>query len=115
MTRLLSPAGNPACLIAGVRNGADEIYLGLSEFSARAGAENFTLESLGEWVRYAHVRGVRIHVALNTLLTDRELGRAASLAFAADSLGVDAFIIQDTALAARLAPARSCTRPPRCP
>lgn len=103
MTRLLSPAGNPACLIAGVRNGADEIYLGLSEFSARAGAENFTLESLGEWVRYAHVRGVRIHVALNTLLTDRELDRAASLAFAADSLGVDAFIIQDTALAARLA------------
>ena len=103
MAYLLSPAGSPACLIAGVQNGADEIYLGLKDFNARAGAENFTLDSLGEWVRYAHIRGVKIHVTLNTLLTDRELDAAEELALEADKLGVDAFILQDTAIALRLA------------
>lgn len=103
MAFLLSPAGDPACLVAGVQNGADEIYLGLKSFSARAGAGNFSLENLGEWVRYAHVRGVKIHVALNTLLKNTELPAAVEMAVEADRLGVDAFIIQDTGLAGKLA------------
>ncbi len=103
MAYLLSPAGNPDCLVAGVQNGADEIYLGLTSFSARAGADNFSLENLGEWVRYAHLRGVRIHVALNTLLKDKELASAVEMAREADRLGVDAFILQDIGLAEKLA------------
>ncbi|MCR5056482.1 MAG: U32 family peptidase [Clostridia bacterium] len=103
MAFLLSPAGNPECLVAGVQNGADEIYLGLTSFSARAGADNFSLENLGEWVSYAHVRGVKIHVALNTLLKDTELASAVEMAKEADRLGVDAFILQDVGLAGKLA------------
>lgn len=103
MALLLSPAGNPACLVAAVQNGADEIYLGLNDFNARAGADNFTLENLGEWIRYAHVRGVKIHITLNTLLKDGELPRAVEMAKEADRLGADAFIIQDVGLARKLA------------
>ncbi len=103
MALLLSPAGNAKCFAAAVQNGADEIYLGLSSFSARAGADNFSLENLGEWVRYGHVRGVKVHVALNTLLKDSELPLALELAREADRIGVDAFIIQDVGLAEKLA------------
>lgn len=103
MAFLLSPAGNPNCLVAAVQNGADEIYLGLSQFNARAGADNFSLDNLGDWVRYAHVRGVKIHVTLNTLLKDSEIDSAVSMAREADKLGVDAFIIQDVGLAEKLA------------
>lgn len=103
MPFLLSPAGNPASLVAGVQNGADEVYLGLTNFNARAGADNFSLENLGEWVRYAHVRGVKVHVTLNTLLKDGELPLAVEMAREADRLGVDAFILQDTGLAVKLA------------
>ena len=103
MAYLLAPAGGPKCLVAAVQNGADEVYLGLKEFSARAGAENFTLQELETWIGYAHVRGVRVNVAINTLLSDVELPRAEALALEADRLGADAFIIQDVALARRLA------------
>ncbi|MBP1587152.1 MAG: DUF3656 domain-containing protein [Clostridia bacterium] len=103
MTHLLAPAGGPESLVAAVQNGADEIYLGLREFSARAGAENFSLEDLEARIGYAHVRGVRINVAVNILLSDAELPRAEALVAEADRLGADAFIIQDTGLARRLA------------
>ncbi len=103
MALILSPAGTKEALVAAVQNGADEVYLGLSDFNARASAENFTLETLAEWVRYAHVRGVKIHVTLNTLLHDDELEKALDLAKSADNLGVDAFIVQDLGLARRLA------------
>ena len=103
MAYLLAPAGGPQSLVAAVQNGADEIYLGLKEFSARAGAVNFSLEDLETWIPYAHVRGVRINIALNILLSDSELSRAEALALEADRLGADAFIIQDAGLARRLA------------
>lgn len=102
MSKILSPAGTKEALIAAVQSGADEIYLGLSDFNARAGAENFTIDSLEPWVKYAHVRGAKIHVTMNTLLRDDELPLAEKLARSADEIGVDAFIVQDVGLAKRL-------------
>lgn len=102
MPFLLSPAGTKDALVAAVQSGANEIYLGLSDFNARASAENFTVETLQPWVKYAHVRGVRIFVTLNTLLGDGELSRAVLLAKEADNIGVDAFIVQDVGLARKL-------------
>lgn len=102
MAFLLSPAGTKDALVAAIESGADEVYLGLSSFNARAGAENFTVETLAPWVKYAHVRGVKIHVTMNTLLKNDELGAAVKLAREADEIGVDAFIVQDVGLAKKL-------------
>ena len=66
---LLSPSGSFECLKAAVNNGADAVYLGGKNFSARAFANNFDEEELKEAVRYAHLRNVRVFVTLNTLLT----------------------------------------------
>ena len=72
MIELLAPAGSMEALRAAVQNGADAVYLGCGAFNARAGAKNFTLDELREAVRYCHVRGVRVHLTVNTLTTDRE-------------------------------------------
>ena len=72
MIELLSPVGDFECLKAAVQNGADAVYLGLKTGSARMGAENFTFEELAEAVSYAHIRGVRVYLALNTLIFDEE-------------------------------------------
>ncbi len=92
---LLSPAGSFEALRAAVCNGADAVYLGIDGFNARRGARNFTLEELPEAVSYAHVRGVQVHLTLNTLVCDRELPAAANTITAAARSGVDAFIVQD--------------------
>ena len=92
---LLSPAGSFEALRAAVCNGADAVYLGVDGFNARRGARNFTLEELPEAVSYAHVRGVQVHLTLNTLVCDRELPAAAKTITAAAHSGVDAFIVQD--------------------
>ena len=70
--QLLAPAGGREQLIAAVRSGADAVYLGAGGFNARAGAENFGDGALRDAVAYCHGRGVRVHVTLNTLVTDRE-------------------------------------------
>ena len=98
MLELLSPAGSMDALRAAVQNGADAVYLGLNVFNARRGAKNFTLEELREAVPYCHVRGVQVHLALNILVTDRELTEAAEVIRAAARIGVDAFIVQDLGL-----------------
>ena len=79
MLELLSPAGSLDALHAAVCNGADAVYLGAEGFNARAGARNFTLDELPEAVRYCHVRGVQVHLTLNTLVSDREMARAAEV------------------------------------
>ena len=107
MLELLSPAGSLDALHAAVCNGADAVYLGAEGFNARAGARNFTLDELPEAVRYCHVRGVKVHLTLNTLVLDREMPRAAELIRLAASCGVDAFIVQDlgvVSLCRQLAP-----------
>ena len=98
MLELLSPAGSMDALRAAVQNGADAVYLGLNVFNARRGAKNFTLEELREAVPYCHIRGVQVHLALNILVTDRELTEAAEVIRAAARIGVDAFIVQDLGL-----------------
>lgn len=100
MLELLSPAGSLDALHAAVCNGADAVYLGAEGFNARAGARNFTLDELPEAVRYCHVRGVRVYLTLNTLVTDRELPKVAEHITAAARAGVDALIVQDLGVAA---------------
>ena len=95
MIELLAPAGSMEALRAAVQNGADAVYLGVGPFNARQGAKNFTVDSLREAVQYAHVRGVAIHLTLNTLVSDRESSEAAELIKAAARANVDAFIVQD--------------------
>ena len=70
---LLSPAGNIEAGYAALHYGADAVYLGLTKFSARAGAENFTREELDEFTAYAHSKGKKVFVALNTILTEEEV------------------------------------------
>ena len=98
MIELLSPAGSPEAVIAAVQNGADAVYLGLGGFNARRGAKNFTDEEFEKAVRYCHVRGCKVHVALNTLVDDRELESALTTAKLASDVGADALIVQDLGL-----------------
>lgn len=95
MIELLSPAGSMDALRAAVCNGADAVYLGVEGFNARRSAKNFKLDELPEVVRYCHVRGVKVHLTLNTLVADREMRAAAQTVAAAARAGVDAFIVQD--------------------
>ena len=76
---LLSPAGSMESVTAAVQNGADAVYMGLGEFNARRGAKNFSEEEYASAISYCHLRGVKVYLTLNTLLTDRELGGAAAL------------------------------------
>ncbi len=96
---LLSPAGSMDSFRAAIQAGADAVYTGLSKFSARASANNFSLDELSEAVTYAHLYGTKIYITLNTLVNDKELKESSELALAADRLGVDGFIIQDIGLA----------------
>lgn len=98
MLELLSPAGSPEAVIAAVQNGADAVYMGLSDFNARRGAKNFTDEEFEKSVRYCHVRGCKVYVTLNTLVNDREIPAAAEGARLASRCGVDGIIIQDLGL-----------------
>ena len=100
MIELLSPAGSFEALRAAVCNGADAVYLGVEGFNARRSARNFTLQELPEAVAYCHIRGVQVHLTLNTLVGDRELSAAAETIAAAAKAGVDAFIVQDLGMVA---------------
>ncbi|MBQ3356948.1 MAG: U32 family peptidase [Oscillospiraceae bacterium] len=95
MIELLSPAGSIDALRAAVCNGADAVYLGVEGFNARRGAKNFRVDELPEIVRYCHVRGVKVHLTLNTLVADREMRPVSQVITAAAKAGVDAFIVQD--------------------
>ncbi|GAV31583.1 collagenase and related proteases [Coriobacteriaceae bacterium EMTCatB1] len=96
---LLAPAGGKRSLIAAVNNGADAVYLGLSSFNARRGAENFDLESLRWACDFAHLRGVRVYLTANVVVMPDEMAEALSLVAKAWSAGVDAVIVQDLGLA----------------
>lgn len=99
---LLSPAGSPEAVIAAVQSGADAVYLGAGDFNARRNASNFSLSDLETAVSYCHLRGVKVYLTLNTLLTSRELPLAAETAQAADRAGVDAILVQDLGVARML-------------
>ena len=88
-----------ASFYAAINSGADAVYLGGKEFSARASAQNFTAEEMAKAVSYAHVRGKRVFVTLNILLSDEECERALNYAADLYEIGVDALIVQDIGFA----------------
>ncbi len=98
MLELLAPAGNSEAVRAAVRSGADAVYLGCGQFNARRNAHNLTKEELADAVTFCHVRGVKVYFTLNTLITDRELPEAVSLAVWASQSGADAILVQDLGL-----------------
>lgn len=98
MMELLSPAGSMDALRAAVQNGANAVYLGFGAYNARQGAKNFSADELTYAVQYCHTRGVKVHLTLNTLVSDRELPKAAEVLRTAVSAGVDALIVQDLGL-----------------
>ena len=107
MLELLAPAGSMEALRAAVQNGANAVYLGCGRFNARRNAKNFTPQTLVEAVKYCHVRGVAVHLTLNTLVSDRETPDVIELIRHAANSGVDAFIVQDLSvvqLCHRIAP-----------
>ena len=95
MMELLAPAGSMEAVKAAVQNGAGAVYFGYGDFNARRGARNFTREEAAAAVSYCHLRGCKVNLTLNTLLTDRELPAAAEVAAHASDIGVDAVIVQD--------------------
>lgn len=99
---LLAPAGDMAALKAAVSAGANAIYLGYDEFSARAKAKNFNREELEEAIDYAHLRGVDIYVTFNILIADFEVKRAMKSVKMLYDIGVDALILQDIGIAAKI-------------
>ena len=96
---LLAPAGTTESLIAAIDAGADAVYCGLVEFSARMRAKNFTMKTLAYAVPYAHARHVKIYVAFNTLVKQAELERAVHTLYQLEQIGVDGIIVQDLGVA----------------
>ncbi len=92
---LLSPAGSLEAFFAAMENGADAVYTGLKEFSARAKAKNFSMGDLEQMVGYAHQRQRRVYTTLNTLVKEQELPLLIDTLAALEKIGVDAVILQD--------------------
>lgn len=96
---LLSPAGDWEAMRAAVANGANAVYFGLGNFNARHRAANFTMEELGQVMKYLHDHNVRGYVAFNTLIFSDELDDAVEFIKGCAGAGVDALIVQDLGLA----------------
>jgi len=92
---ILAPAGSMETLIAALRCGADAVYLGAKAYSARSSAVNFDLPELKQAAEYCHLYHAKLHLAVNTLLTDRELPEFAEFIQKAAECGIDACIVQD--------------------
>ena len=92
---LLAPAGNLNTFYVAVGNGANAVYLGLKDFSARKSADNFSYDELSTAVKFARVMGVKVYVALNTLIKENELESFFDAVYKVYQIGVDAVILQD--------------------
>lgn len=92
---ILAPAGSPEAVRAAVCAGTNAVYLGFGNFNARRNAKNFTREELEQAISYCHLRGVKLYLTLNTLISDREMEQAAQDAILASELGIDAVLVQD--------------------
>ncbi len=92
---LIAPGGSFLAAYYAFQAGADGVYLGMKEFSARRGAANFSLEQLRRILGVARERGGKVYLALNTVVREQELERAAEILFWAESLGLDGVIVQD--------------------
>lgn len=98
MSELLAPAGNYEAFISAVNAGANAVYLGLNTFSARAYANNFTIDEVKNLVEYAHLRNVKVFITMNTIIFQDELPLAYKTIDELAEINVDALIIQDLAL-----------------
>ena len=96
---LLAPAGSFKALRAAVQSGADAVYIGGSSFSARRSAVNFSSDEIKEAVKYCHLRNVKLHVAANILVKEKETESFLDYIGELNSAGVDAVIIQDIGMA----------------
>ncbi len=102
MSEILSPCGSMESLAAALNTGADAVYVGMKQFSARKNAENFSVEELKTACEECHRRGVKLYVTLNTIIFDSEVEEFISCVKAAAECGVDGVIIQDLGAAALL-------------
>lgn len=95
---LLAPAGSLEAFFAAMEKGADAIYAGLTEFSARAKAKNFSLSQMEKIVAYAHSQQRKVYVTLNTLVKEHELPHLVEVLAALSGIGPDGIILQDMAV-----------------
>ncbi len=95
MSEILAPCGSIESLAAALNTGADAVYIGMKEFSARKNAENFSVDELKTACDECHRRGVKLYAALNTLLYDSEVEQFAECVKTAAKCGVDGIIVQD--------------------
>lgn len=93
--KILSPAGTLESVYSAVKFGADAVYLGLSDFSARKNAGNFSESELNEAVSYCKKRGVSVFAAINTLIYENEIKDVEKAVRSAVNAGVDGIIVQD--------------------
>lgn len=98
-TEVLSPVGSKEALEAAVRSGADAVYLGAKDFSARRNADNFSMDELTAAIGYCHIRNVKVYLTLNIMLKEDEFEAAFNLAKSAYKAGIDGIIIADLGLA----------------
>ena len=96
---VLAPCGSLEAFFAAMESGADAVYAGLREFSARARAKNFTLGQMARMLAYAHQRGRKIYITLNTLVKEQELPPLVETLAELAKLRVDGVIVQDMAVA----------------
>ncbi len=92
---LLAPAGNETALRAAVQSGADAVYLGGKSFGARRAAQNFTADEIKKQTEYCHLYGAKVHVTVNTLVKQREIGELTEYVKSLNDACVDALIVQD--------------------
>ena len=92
---LLAPAGSLEAFFAAMEKGADAVYAGLTEFSARAKAKNFSLPQMEKIVGYAHAQQRKVYVTLNTLVKEQELPKLVDVLSALSGIEPDGVILQD--------------------
>ena len=95
LPEVLAPAGSPETLSAALRSGADAVYVGGKNFSARSSASNFSDEELADAAKLCHKYGAKLDLAVNTVISDSEAEHFCEYIKYAASVGVDAFIVQD--------------------
>ena len=96
---ILAPAGDDKSFFAAINNGANAIYLGLGDFNARSKSTFFTTENIAEYVKKAHLFGVRIYLTVNTLLRDSEIEKFINFIELCVKANIDAYIVQDFGVA----------------
>ena len=99
---ILAPASSFDMVKFAVQNGANAVYVGLTEFNARRNAKNFTLDELKSVIGFCHIRGVSVYLTVNIIIKDNEIDDAVNLINEAYVLGIDAVIITDLGLASIL-------------